>query len=75
MGERDAPLDWTEPNTNGTGTWVKMTEKPRDPFLYWMLPIWREPKPGVVNSLDPKDYILYDALSAHAGVDIKWELD
>jgi len=64
---------WNEPADNGA--WRVESEPSRDPFLYWMLPIYRVPKPGVVNSRDPKDYLLIDSVSTHAGVDIEWEVD
>jgi hypothetical protein len=74
LDPRDDPLlHWKEQNDNGT--WRDEVEPSRDPFLYWMLPIYRIPKvPGQISN-NLKDYKLIDTLSIHAGVTIEWELD
>ncbi len=69
----DKDLEWKEMNANGT--WVDRREKARDPFLYWMLPIYIVPKPGYPNPTKRSHYDLIDTLSLHAGVTIEWELD
>jgi hypothetical protein len=51
------------------GSSMMMEAPAQDPFLYWMLPIYREPKPGFENSANLDDYILIDALQLHSGDD------
>jgi hypothetical protein len=41
---------------------------PKDPFLYWMIPVYRVAKQGRVSSTDPNDYVLFDYVGKHAQI-------
>lgn len=64
-------MRWTEPMPNGTQR--PWEEEVRDPLLYWLLPIYRVPKPGKDGSANLDDYELRDCLSAHSGDQIPWD--
>jgi hypothetical protein len=52
---------------NNAGVVEDAEEPAQDPFLYWMLPITREPDPTVAKPVFPRDYYIVDTLTREAG--------
>jgi hypothetical protein len=73
--DQQKKIQWRE--LNAEGRIEDKVEDAPDPFLYWMLPIMRVPKPDVANPTKLHHYNLIDTLSIHAhpGEYLEWELD
>ncbi len=52
---------------DGRGNPRLQVEEVQDLYLYWMLPIYREPRVPNPNPKDPKDWRLIDSLQLHTG--------
>lgn len=52
---------------NGTGQLVQRREPIQDLYLYWLLPVYREPKVRNPDINDFKDWKLIDGLEKHTG--------
>jgi hypothetical protein len=75
VAPQDREIAWFEMNAEGFPELKK--EIAPDPFLYWMLPIKRDPKPEILKPTKIEHYNLTDTLSIHAhpGEYLKWDLD
>jgi len=70
--EKDTKIAWVEPMPNGAFRQVE--EDVQDPYLFWMLPIYRKLKDGAdVGSPNLNDYDLVDGLFMHSGDKIDWD--